>query len=97
MLRNILIGACATLLVVATTTEIKFPPKPVLLYNPSASAPVGWYRLRTKSPLKIGDQVAAYAPDWARKLADDRQYLPYDYPIIKTIWACERRCNIRPL
>ncbi len=87
MLRNILIATGITLLVVATTAEIKFPPRPVVLYNPSASAPIGWYRLRANSPIKVGDQVAAYAPDWARKLADERQYLPYEYPMIKTIWA----------
>ena len=87
MLRNILIGMGVTLLVVATTAEIKFPPKPVVLYNPSASAPIGWYRLRANSPIKVGDRVAAFAPEWARKLADERGYLPYEYPMIKTIWA----------
>ncbi len=87
MLKNALIGIAVTLLIVATGTEISFPPKPKLLYNPSASAPIGWYKLESKSPLKIGDQVAAYAPDWARKLADERRYLPYEYPMIKTIWA----------
>ncbi len=87
MLKNILIGIAVTLLIVATGAEISFPPKPKLLYNPSASAPIGWYRLEGKSPPKVGDQVAAYAPDWARKLADERRYLPYEYPMIKTIWA----------
>jgi len=87
MLRNVLIGITVTLLIVATGTEISFPPKPKLLYNPSASAPIGWYKLADKSVLKVGDQVAAYAPDWARKLADERRYLPYEYPMIKTIWA----------
>ena len=87
MLKNILIGVAVTLLIVGTGTEISFPPKPKLLYNPSASAPIGWYKLADKSPLEVGDQVAAYAPDWARKLADERRYLPYEYPMIKTIWA----------
>ena len=87
MLKNVLIGMGATLLIVATGTEISYPPKPKLLYNPSASAPIGWYKLVNTSTLKVGDQVAAYAPDWARKLADERHYLPYEYPLIKTIWA----------
>lgn len=87
MLRNILIGASITLLIVATGSEVSFPPKPKLLYNPSASAPIGWYQLEQSSTLQLGDQVAAYAPDWARKLADDRRYLPYVYPMIKTIVA----------
>jgi len=87
MLRNTLIAIGVTMLIVATTAEITLPPKPVLFYNPSASAPIGWYKLEGKSPLKVGAQVAAYAPDWARKLADERQYLSYEYPMIKTIWA----------
>ena len=87
MLRNVLIGIGVTLLIVSTGTEISFPPKPKLLYNPSASAPIGWYKLEDQSPPKIGDQVAAYAPDWARVLADERHYLPYEHPMIKTIWA----------
>ena len=87
MLRNVFIGIAVTLLIVATGTEISFPPKPKLFYNPSASAPIGWYKLEGKSPPKVGDQVAAYAPDWARKLADERRYLPYEYPMIKIIWA----------
>jgi conjugative transfer signal peptidase TraF len=87
MLKNTLIAVGVTMLIVATTTEISFPPRPKLLYNPSASAPIGWYKLGDKSPPKVGDQVAAYAPDWARKLADERRYLPYEYPMIKTIWA----------
>ena len=49
-----------------------FPPKPVLFYNPSYSAPVGWYKLRVNAPIVAGSQVAAYAPEWARKLADER-------------------------
>jgi len=32
-------------------------------------------------------KVAAYAPDWARELAEERRYIPYDTPLIKTIWA----------
>ena len=87
MFRNALIGGIATIFVVATAAEITFPPRPVWLYNPSASAPVGWYRLGKRDQLKTGDQVAAYAPDWARKLAHERDYLPLKFPLIKTIWA----------
>jgi conjugative transfer signal peptidase TraF len=77
----------AMLLILASSVEIAFPPKPVLLYNPSESAPVGWYRLRPKAPIENDILVAAYAPETARRLAHERDYLPYDYPLIKTIWA----------
>ena len=87
MLRNALIAMILTGAVVVTTAQIAVPPRPVLLYNPSPSAPIGFYRLRKASLPGLEDQVAAYAPEWARKLADERGYLPYEYPLIKTVWA----------
>ena len=89
MLGKFIIGGIITAAIIGSTRQILFPPKPVLLYNPSYSAKVGWYRLTTSEPPELGSQVAAYAPQWARKLADERGYLPYDYPLIKTVWAIE--------
>ena len=89
MLGKFIMGGIITAAIIGTTGQIIFPPKPVLLYNPSYSAAIGWYRLTIDAPPKVGDQVAAYAPEWARKLADERGYLPYDYPLIKTVWAAE--------
>jgi len=87
MLFKGLIAGVMTLAIIGTAGQIIFPPKPVLLYNPSESAAVGWYRLKLDDPVVLGSQVAAYAPEWARKLADERGYLPYAYPLIKTVWA----------
>jgi len=89
MLGKFIIGGIITAAIIGTTGQIIFAPKPVLLYNPSYSAKVGWYKLTTSGPPIFGSQVAAYAPEWARKLADERGYLPYDYPLIKTVWAVE--------
>lgn len=85
MFRTAIIGAAATCLVVATAAEISFPPRPKFLYNPSNSAPIGYYSISQKQRFDVGDQVALYAPNWARQLADERGYLPFDYPLIKTI------------
>ena len=87
MLGKMLIAGVLTLAVITTTGQILFPPKPVLFYNPSHSAQVGWYKLNRGEPIIAGVQVAAYAPEWARQMADERDYLPYDYPLIKTVWA----------
>lgn len=89
MFRKVLIGGAATLLVVMTAMEIVHPPSPKLLYNPSQSAPVGYYKIQKSPSFEHGDYVAAYAPDWARELAETRGYLPKDYPLIKKIWAAE--------
>ena len=87
MLFKAIIASVMTLAFIGTAGQIIYPPKPVLFYNPSYSAQVGWYRLQPDEPVILGTQVAAYAPEWARQLADERGYLPYDYPLIKTVWA----------
>jgi len=87
MLGKALIAGVITLAIICTSGQMLFPPKPVLFYNPSYSADVGWYKLRENEPIVTGAQVAAYAPEWARQMADERGYLPYEYPLIKTVWA----------
>lgn len=89
MLIKASIGAVMTAAVVGTTLQIALPPRPKILYNPSSSAPIGWYQLTDNYAPKRNDLVAAYAPDWARVLADERSYLPYDYPLIKSVLAIE--------
>jgi len=84
------IGVVVTLAVVGTALQITLPPRPKILYNPSLSAQIGWYQVNENSSPKKHDLIAAYAPEWARKLADERHYLPYDYPLIRywrgTVW-----------
>ena len=71
----------------AAVSDIAVDIRPRLLYNPSPSAPVGWYGVETASSYSHGDRVAAFAPGDARSLADARGYLPFDYPLIKSVWA----------
>ena len=83
------IGAVMTAAVVGTTLQIAMPPRPKVLYNPSSSAPIGWYQVTDNPSPKRYDLIAAFAPQWARKLADERSYLPYDFPLIKSVLAVE--------
>jgi len=87
MLIRVLAPVVVIVLCGATLLQILRPPLPKLIYSPSPSAPIGWYRLEAKRVVSRGDLVAAYAPDEARKLADQRRYLPYTVPLIKTVWA----------
>lgn len=87
MLVKAMIAGVITLAVIGTATQIIVPPRPLILYNPSPSAPIGFYKLSKDEAPKLGVQVAAYAPEWARKMADERGYLPYDYPLIKSVLA----------
>ena len=71
----------------ASLFQIVRPSVPRLLYNPSPSAPIGWYRLRPETYAHRGDLVAALAPKSGAALALERDYLPPNIPLIKTVWA----------
>ncbi|MEL6237279.1 MAG: S26 family signal peptidase [Pseudomonadota bacterium] len=62
-------------------------PAPRLVYNPSASAQVGWYKVFPGKAFGQGDLVASHLPKQAGELANDRIYLPLGIPVIKTIGA----------
>ena len=95
MLMRLIPAAAVTAFCAASLWQIIYPPTPKLIYNKTISAPIGWYAVETKRPLKRDDLVAAFAPAEARKLAADRGYLPEHVPLIKTVWAIggERVCH----
>ena len=71
----------------AILATIVHPPRPRLLWNASASAPLGLYRIAPGAPLEVGDMVAARAPRGARQLAAIRGYLPSGVPLVKRVAA----------
>ncbi len=68
-------------------TTIAFPPTPLLVWNASASAPIGLYVVRPGAALRAGDLVAARLPPVARSIAADRRYLPLRLPVLKRVAA----------
>jgi conjugative transfer signal peptidase TraF len=60
---------------------------PVLVYNPSHSAPIGYYLAHAPTPLKRGDWVLVDAPLQVRQFAGARGYLPVTVPMIKSVVA----------
>jgi conjugative transfer signal peptidase TraF len=62
----------------------------MLVYNPSDSAPRGWYRIgriNRVGKLHVGDLVLACLPADAAALAAQRGYLPAGIPLLKRIAA----------
>jgi len=96
MLIRILGTLSLTVLCAASLVQVVRPSVPRLLYNPSSSAPVGWYRLSPNAYADRGDLVAARAPEDGAVLAIERQYLPPNIPLIKTVWAVsgEEVCHV---
>lgn len=78
----VLLGAGVSLIAISA---IEKPP--MVIYNPSPSAPVGWYTITHAKDYKTGDLVASNIPEWASNLAAERGYLPKNIPVIKTIIA----------
>jgi conjugative transfer signal peptidase TraF len=59
---------------------------PLLVWNASASAPIGLYRVTSGAPER-GDLVLVQPSKSIAKLADERRYLPAGVPLIKRITA----------
>lgn len=70
-------------------------PLPRVIYNPTDSEPIGWYRVdpldhRTASlprPLSVGSLVLVPLPAGAAALAAWRDYLPLGVPLLKRVGA----------
>lgn len=77
--------------VAAVTAGIAFtlfwPPRPVLLWNASASSRIGFYAVFSPGRLRAGDMAVAWASAPARRLAAVRHYLPYNVPLVKHVGA----------
>jgi conjugative transfer signal peptidase TraF len=73
-----LIALCATMIVI---------PRPVFVWNVSASAVIGLYFVSSKSGLERGDMAALWLPPRHRKLAAQRRYLPQNIAAIKRVVA----------
>ncbi|HXP98033.1 MAG TPA: conjugative transfer signal peptidase TraF [Telmatospirillum sp.] len=71
-------------------------PAPLLLWNASASAPIGLYRVMSSGPIQRGDMVLLRTPDSVRNLAAERGYLPLTVPLVKRVAALagDRVCAI---
>ncbi len=67
---------------------------PLVVYNATASAPIGFYAVQPASPLHRGDLVLVHPPEAAGRLAAERGYLPTGVPLVKRVAAVagERVC-----
>jgi len=93
------IGAIAAMvfavgvIVVAST----YRPAPKIIYNPSSSAPRGWYMVKSPAEFSRGDFALVKLPVPIARFADQRGYLPMTVPLLKRVGAvagdrvCERR------
>ena len=69
------------------TATIVAPPAPRVVWNASASAPLGLYRVDPGAALARGDTVVVRTPSAMRALAARRRYVPANVPLVKRIAA----------
>jgi conjugative transfer signal peptidase TraF len=93
-------GAALGCLVAALSVTLVIRPVPLLVWNASASAPIGLYAVDPWATIDVGDQVIARLPIRWRTFADGRCYLPKAVPAVKRVAAangdrvCARRRTI---
>ena len=92
------VGALGVILI-SVASEYRVSPK--IIYNPSSSAPRGWYAVKSPTDLHRGDFALVRLPAPIARIADERRYLPKSIPLLKQVGAvagdrvCERQGFVR--
>ncbi len=70
-----------------------------LLYNPSESAPRGWYVVVPVDEVRVDDFVVVRLPSSVAAFAAQRKYLPLTVPLLKHVAAMsgQRVCALAPM
>ena len=68
-------------------TSILFRPAPKLVWNASASVPVGLYAILPIDVIHSGELVLVLPPEAVARYLDQRGYLPRGVPILKHVLA----------
>jgi len=85
--RRIIIGMAMG--IAALGLPILCSPAPRLLWNVSASTPIGLYRVMPGTAAKAGDTAVARVPEPWRALAAGRRYIPVNVPLVKRVAAAD--------
>lgn len=73
--------------VVAMLGAAWFKPAIQLVFNPTDSAPRGWYLVTPAAHFRVGDYVLSQVPNEAALLAAARGYLPRTVSLLKQVGA----------
>ncbi|MEX0853531.1 MAG: S26 family signal peptidase [Bauldia sp.] len=86
---------CLMTMGVAASALIETPKK--LIWNASASAPIGLYSIEPADLLEVTDLVAVDAPEPLARFLAERRYLPRGLPLMKRIAGLpgQQVCRLR--
>lgn len=83
--RRILAVSLAAITALLVPAFLSISPR--LVWNATASAPIGLYAIQAPATAHTGDMVLAWTPASVRALAAARRYIPSNVPLIKRIAA----------
>jgi conjugative transfer signal peptidase TraF len=84
---KLLAAAAGAAAATALFGSLLWPPRPLLIWNASASSPIGLYYVGPAEGAMPGDMAIAWPPDEARRLGAERRYLPANVPLVKRVAA----------
>jgi conjugative transfer signal peptidase TraF len=67
--------------------SVLFRPAPRLIWNASASVPIGLYAVRPSGALHVDELLVVMPPEPLATFLDERRYLPKGVPLLKHILA----------
>jgi conjugative transfer signal peptidase TraF len=80
-----LLTTTSAALLLVTLAMVHVAPR--LVWNASASVPIGLYEIGSATPLEVTDLVAVDAPEPLAALLAERGYLPRGVPLLKRVAA----------
>lgn len=83
--RAILAAVCVATFVVMVSAFRH--PAPRLIWNVSASVPIGLYAVRPAGELRLSEMVVVNPPEPLATFLDERRYLPKGLPLLKHVAA----------
>ncbi len=85
--RSLPVFLAAAMPAIALAATVGWRPRPLLVWNASASSPIGLYRVSAMDAPRRGTMVVAWLPDRIRRLAAERHFLPANVPLVKRVGA----------
>ena len=67
--------------------SVLFRPAPRLIWNASASVPIGLYAVRPSGALHVDELLVVMPPEPLATFLDERRYLPKGVPLLKRVLA----------
>jgi len=77
----------AALVVCGASMSAVFQPAPNLIWNASASVPIGLYAVQPAGTLRMGELLVVAPPEPLATFLDERHYLPKGVPLLKHVAA----------